>query len=144
MYSKCRHIMSSGSRCQSPILGGTYYCYFHLRLHRLTGAQAHAGETPLSLPAMEDQGSIRIALAQVLNALGSSKLDSRRAGLLLYGIQIAAQNLKRDPSLFPMAAVPSLTVSPDGEELAPEETACDPPEDCAACEKRDTCDDFED
>jgi hypothetical protein len=38
-----------------------------------------------------------------------------------------------------MSAVPSLTLTPDGEELAPDECFEAGPEDCANCDKRDSC-----
>ena len=40
----CRHLKTSGSRCQSPALQGETFCYFHLRLHK---------EHPVPLTARE-------------------------------------------------------------------------------------------
>ena len=110
--------MPNGSRCHSPALKGMPYCYFHQRLHRLAAGHSRAPEEPITLPFMEDRSAVQIALAQVLNALGSARLDPRRAGLLLYGLQIAAQNVKQNHALLPAASVHSITHSSDGEELA--------------------------
>lgn len=30
----CRHLKTSGARCQSPALQGETFCFFHLRLHK--------------------------------------------------------------------------------------------------------------
>jgi hypothetical protein len=55
----------------------------------------YSAETiPLELPAVEDSASIQLALIQVLQALASSQLDPRRAGLLLCGLQVASANAK--------------------------------------------------
>jgi hypothetical protein len=49
---------------------------------------------PLELPAVEDSASIQLALIQVLQALAAGQLEPRRAGLLLYGLQVASANAK--------------------------------------------------
>jgi hypothetical protein len=49
---------------------------------------------PLELPPVEDSASIQLALIQVLQALATNQLDPRRAGLLLYGLQVASANAK--------------------------------------------------
>jgi hypothetical protein len=49
---------------------------------------------PLELPAVEDSASIQLALIEVLQALAANQLDPRRAGLLLYGLQVASANAK--------------------------------------------------
>jgi len=67
----------------------------------------------------------------------------RRAGLFLYGLQIASQNVPHNPNILALNAVPFLTRGPEGEELAPEEIVCDPPDDCSTCDKRDDCEDYE-
>jgi hypothetical protein len=55
----------------------------------------YSAETiPLELPAVEDSASIQLALIQVVQALASNQLDPRRAGLLLYGLQVASANAK--------------------------------------------------
>ncbi len=55
----------------------------------------YSAETiPLELPAVEDSASIQLALIQVVQALASNLLDPRRAGLLLYGLQVASANAK--------------------------------------------------
>jgi len=139
MYQQCRHIMPNGVRCDSPALSGKTYCYFHTRLHRLAIEQRPDQEAPLRFPVLEDRSAIQIAVAQVLNALASPKSDVRRVGLLLYGLQIASQNVPHNPFILQTNAVHSLTQSPEGDDLAPEKFDCDIDDDCSTCEIRDNC-----
>ena len=143
MYSVCRHIMPNGCKCHSPALRGKPFCYFHTRLHGLAAKPAAAPGAPLKLPILEDRSAIQVALAQVLDALGSSRIDPRRAGLFLYALQIASRNVERDCDIVPITTVHSITHTDTGDELGPEIKKCEPPEDCSDCDKRDTCPDYE-
>jgi hypothetical protein len=58
------------------------------------GSATHPSDFPLELPAVEDSASIQLALIEVLHALAANQLDPRRAGLLLYGLQVASANAK--------------------------------------------------
>jgi hypothetical protein len=58
------------------------------------GSAATRSEFPLELPPVEDSASIQLALIQVIQALAAEQLDPRRAGLLLYGLQVASANAK--------------------------------------------------
>ncbi len=135
--------MPNGAKCHSPALRGKPYCYFHTRLHRFTAQPPITPDGILRFPVLEDRSAIQIALAKVLDALCYSRIDPRRASLLLYGLQIASQNVERYVDIVPITAVPSLTLTRDGEELAPEKRVCEPPEDCSTCNKRDDCEDYE-
>ncbi len=138
MIHKCRHIMPNGSNCEAPALRGKPYCYFHTRLHRFTAQPPIGVMDDFRLPVLEDRSAIQIALAQVLDALCSSRIDIRRAGLFLYALQIASQNVEHKYDIIPMFGVKSITHSDTGEELAPAERYCSP-NDCATCADRDTC-----
>jgi hypothetical protein len=48
----------------------------------------------LELPPLEDVNSIQIALMQVIDAILHNRLDSKRAGLVLYALQTASSNLR--------------------------------------------------
>jgi hypothetical protein len=125
MYLKCRHIMPNGVRCESPALKGKPFCYFHTRLHQVPRVTAPSAEEPLKLPLLEDRSAIQMAVTQILEALGSSKLDPRRAGLFLYGLQLASQNVERNCDIHPHSTVQSITRTRNGDELAPEVLVCD-------------------
>jgi hypothetical protein len=139
MFQECRHIMPSGLRCHSPALRDEFFCYYHSSLQRSTAPKGKFDDQSLQLPTLEDSSAVQIALTQVLSALGSSQIDSRRAGLLLYGLQIAAQITARPAVLKPSDSVRSVCHEGDGQVLAPENTVCEPPADCPNCLKRDTC-----
>jgi hypothetical protein len=49
---------------------------------------------PLQLPAPEDSASIQLALIEVIQSLAAGQIKPRRAGLLLYGLQVASANAK--------------------------------------------------
>ena len=142
MYFECRHIKSNGSRCKSPSLNGMPYCYFHNRLHRSRSAPSPT-DGSIDLPMLEDRSSIQVALSQILGALGSSRPDTRCAGLFLYGLQIASQNVERHGDILPCDAVESTTQTEDGEELAPEHRVCGSNDRCFDCPERQTCENFD-
>jgi len=139
MYLKCRHMLPTGTRCQSPALTNQPYCYFHRRLRLHTDDGTRATKEPLKLPSIEDTRGIQIALAQVLSALGSSRIDPRQAGLYLYGLQIAAKLASAVPHTEPIAVVRDLSCDDQGTELAPQAGNCDPWVDCPNCPSSKTC-----
>ena len=77
-------------------------------------------------------------------ALGSSRIDLRRAGLYLRGLQIAIRLTAKSASDLPAEPVRDLCYDDNGDSLAPEKTTCEPPEDCLQCNQRDQCEVFED
>ena len=103
MFQECRHIMPSGLRCHSPALRDESFCYYHSSLHRSTAPKGKFDDQSLQLPTLEDSSAVQIALTQVLSALGSSQLDSRRAGLLLY----AFRSQLRLPRVLPFSSRPT-------------------------------------
>jgi len=140
MYQLCRHIKTNGLRCQSPALRNSACCYFHARMIK-------AAKTPIScmdtidLPPLEDRASILLAITQVVNALLGSRIDGRRARILLYALQIASHNLKRiekEQDKGPLETVREVEHTADGEDLAPMQTVCEP-HDCALCPQRSEC-----
>ncbi len=141
-YMICRHIKPSGSKCDAPAMRGVAYCYFHMELHRRLHHQqpaAAADSTPgdldaaLDLPAMEDITAVRLALTQVIQDLGAKRLDFRRAGRLLYGIQIASQLVERPKYEYNHDSVQNVTTSDDGDELGPAHYKCNDEDSCSKC-----------
>ena len=117
------------------------YCYFHSRVHTMAKAKSSNWDD-INLPLLEDSASIQVAISQIAAGLLSSRLDARRTGLLLYALQIASQNIDRDSFCEDSETVHSMTVTGEGDELAPEEEVCEPG-DCASCDRRETCDDYD-
>jgi hypothetical protein len=92
MYTECRFIKSNGLKCQSPAMRGSQFCYFHGRT-RIYVPRPRSREKSLELPPLQNQASIHAALNQVLQAIASGDLDSKRAGNLLYALQMAQQTV---------------------------------------------------
>ena len=109
---QCRHIFTDGHRCGSPVLlletpnpaqpAQTHedFCYYHHTTRRpaprtlaLANPGADPAQTAFDLPLPEDRSAIQAAIGSILRHIAANTLDSRRAGLLLYGLQIAALNL---------------------------------------------------
>jgi hypothetical protein len=143
MYPECRHIMPSGAKCHALALGGKSYCYYHTRLHTFATRPDPSPLDNLKIPVLEDRSAIQLALAHVLDALGSSRLDAKRAGLYLYALQIALQSVQQPSTIHPRSVVPSMTVSPAGEELGPEDFSCPSHGDCSRCGLGEACEDYE-
>ncbi len=81
--------------------------------------QGSAVDTPLDLPPLEDQLSIQLALMEVTQALAANEIDPKRAGLLLYALQVASANVK-NMKLPDFDMVRAVTHTEDGTPLAPE------------------------
>jgi len=92
-YETCCHVKEDGTYCGCPALRDRKYCYFHLmhRARRLRRALAQSRNEPcqLILPPLENLGSVRVALSEIVQALAAGQLDHRTAGLMLYAIQQA-------------------------------------------------------
>src|SRR5437764_15280997 len=59
-------------------------------------AQSVHHVTPMfDLPVLEDADSIQITLGQIMRMIVCRQVDTKSAGLLLYGLQIASSNLRR-------------------------------------------------
>jgi hypothetical protein len=113
----CRHIKTNGRRCKSPCLGLSAFCYFHSRLHRRhknvvetapilleNGSNQTQSATiqpqylpdqfEIDLPPLEDVESIQVSISLLITALARNRIDSKRAAILLYGLQLASTNAR--------------------------------------------------
>ena len=144
MYKKCRHILPDGARCQVAALKDLPYCYHHDRVHRALLRQKSSSKAKLDLPALEDRGSILMALSQVIGALADGRIDGTKAGRVIYALQVAAQFAPNFPRSSSSGQVESVTRSSDGDDLAPEEIKCFKDDDCDTCPYREECPDEED
>jgi hypothetical protein len=139
MYVECRHILPRGTKCKSPALRGKHYCYFHDKLNHYEQDGRRYEREPLFLPSLEDARGIQMAIAQILAAFGSGRIDARQTGLYLYGLQLATQAAASAPEVQPHEMVRATECDGAGESISPEETACDPIEDCPTCPTREHC-----
>ena len=97
---QCRHIFTDGHRCGSPCLRNEEFCYYHHTTRRPATENRRGRQTHFDLALPEDRSSIQSSIGEVLRRIARNEIDPRRAGLLLYGLQIASLNLKqtREPN----------------------------------------------
>jgi hypothetical protein len=94
---RCRHILTDGHRCLSPCLRGEEFCYYHHTTRRPVAnpRQRRSRRSAFELPNPEDRAAIQSSIGEVLRRIAANDIDPRRAGLLLYGLQIASSNLPK-------------------------------------------------
>jgi hypothetical protein len=80
---RCVWIREDGTVCKSPRMKNDIHCYSHYQMR-------HARAENLLLPALTDANSILMAVMTVQRALIDDEISEKKAGLLLYSIQIAA------------------------------------------------------
>ena len=155
MYDRCRHIRVDGARCRAMAINGKTFCYFHLHHRRRKPApppkptavdygaipvNAPAAQTALDLdlPLLEDRYAIQIGITQIARALTANEIDAKRAGLLLYALQIASSNLGGYSCLLP-EDVRQVVLTTSGDEIAPATTIFEK-EDLSGHKKNCRCD----
>lgn len=95
----CRHIFVDGRQCGSRALRGQNFCYYHYA-HRTPvlanerRPQPRSGFDLTRLDGLDNHTAIQLSLSEVLGRIANNTIDTRRAGLLLYGLQIAGHNLR--------------------------------------------------
>ena len=127
---QCRHILADGHRCGSCCLRREPFCYYHHTTRR--PAPKHGScrpemepemlDTRFELPIPEDRSAIQAAIGIILQRIAAGCLDSKRAGLLLYALQIASSNLPKQAAaapLTPFESVEEIVLDPDHGPLAP-------------------------
>ena len=83
---RCRWVKQDGTACGSPQMKKHIYCFAH---RQMMEARALA----LSLPAPEDANAIQIGIMRIQKALIEGTISTKMAGLLLYSVQLALQNV---------------------------------------------------
>jgi hypothetical protein len=99
---QCRHLFADGHRCGSRAMRKEAFCYYHHTTRKPAPRALHGNvphETPaqatFDLPFPEDRTSIQLAIGEIIRRLATNSLDTKRAGLLLYALQIASLNLPK-------------------------------------------------
>jgi hypothetical protein len=105
---QCRHIFTDGHRCASPCLRQQEFCYYHHSSRKpiANPRQRRSRRSTFDLPLPEDRSAIQASIGEVLRRIASNDIDPRRAGLLLYGLQIASLNLPKPQPATKEAAEP--------------------------------------
>ncbi len=104
---RCQAIKADGTGCGSPKMKNHIYCYAHYRM-------LEARAEKLVLPALEDANGILMAVMVVQRALIDDEISEKKAGLLLYSLQIAAA--KVDQTTFGQAKDEDLVTEMEDEE----------------------------
>ena len=100
-HYQCRHIFTDGHRCASPCLRQEEFCYYHHTTRKpIANPRNTTSQPPLRafhIPLPEDRSAILQSIGEVLQRIAANDIDPRRAGLLLYGLQIAKTALPKEP-----------------------------------------------
>jgi hypothetical protein len=91
-YPLCRHTKTDGHICHSPALIESAYCRHHRKLHRIrrNAISAGPGLSTHVLHDLRNACSIDQALGMVFNGIASGQLHPRKAGRMLYALQMAS------------------------------------------------------
>ena len=84
---RCEKVREDGTVCGCPQMKGYRYCYTHERMLQTQSQR-------LELSALEDANGIQMAIMRVQKALIDDEISEKKAGLLLYSLQMASSNLK--------------------------------------------------
>ena len=120
---QCRHIFTDGHRCGSICLRNEPFCYYHHTTRKPAPRRSLGRKSSFDLPLPEDRSAIQAAIGIIIQRIASNDLDPKRAGLLLYGLQIASLNLPRQQPQRDEDApevVEEITTHPELGTLAPE------------------------
>ena len=135
MVAQCVHRITPGHRCGAPAMRGEYYCF-----HHVNGARIDRNATlPFELPAVTDRQSLRLAAIEIANRVAANLLDIRRAGAILYSLQIALSTFPPQPRpkaevLTPDSAAPADPHSSASGRIGGEQ---EPPPSLAPCTRRE-------
>jgi hypothetical protein len=93
---RCQHIKTNGTQCGSPALRNGKFCYHHheSRPERVTVKGRDGKASKILVPLFEDAHSIQVMVRQVVMLMLEDKIDDKKAGRVLYALQIASANLK--------------------------------------------------
>jgi hypothetical protein len=86
MAPRCQWVKQDGTACRSPQMKQHIYCFAHKQM-------AEARELMLMLPVVEDANAIQVGLMRIQKALIEDTISMKKAGLLLYSMQLAMTNV---------------------------------------------------
>jgi hypothetical protein len=88
---ECRFIKPNGLRCQAAAMRGSPFCY-HARTRVSPRRPRRNKEAVLNLPSLDSQTATLPLLNEVIDAIASNSISTKRASSLLYALQIARSN----------------------------------------------------
>src|SRR5216684_1334674 len=83
---RCQWVRQDGTSCGSPQMKQHIYCFAHMQM-------AEARTLMLKLPPPEDANAIQVGLMRIQKALLEDTISTKKAGLLLYSMQLALTNV---------------------------------------------------
>ncbi len=86
MAPRCQWVRQDGTSCRSPQMKQHIYCFAHKQM-------AEARDLMLRLPPPEDANAIQVGLMRIQKALIEDTISTKKAGLLLYSMQLALTNV---------------------------------------------------
>jgi hypothetical protein len=86
MAPRCQWVKQDGTACRSPQMKQHIYCFAHKQM-------AQARELMLMIPVVEDANAIQVGLMRIQKALIEDTISMKKAGLLLYSMQLAMTNV---------------------------------------------------
>ena len=86
MAPRCQWVRQDGTSCRSPQMKQHIYCFAHMQM-------AEARELMLKLPPPEDANAIQMGLMRIQKAVIEDTISMKKAGLLLYSMQLALTNV---------------------------------------------------
>jgi len=140
----CQQMKLDGEPCRAAALRGKKFCYYHL----------HSGPPPeevsnrlvipqvqFHVPLLDDATSIQATISVVCEHLLHRRLEPKKAGILLYALQVASSNLSHvnedrnqkkngeSNSTKPLQAPPSDSASSDTPRSGLDDSAATPSDD---------------
>jgi hypothetical protein len=98
---QCNHILTNGQVCNAIPMRDSNFCYWHhkararrRRYERIGGPISMEANSGLELPLLEDANAIQVAIQEIMQAILDRRIDNKRAGLLLYSLQLASSNIR--------------------------------------------------
>jgi hypothetical protein len=88
MAPRCQWVRQDGTSCGSPQMKQHIYCFAHMQM-------AEARALMLRLPPPEDPNAIQVGLMRIQKAVIDDTISMKKAGLLLYSMQLALTNVGR-------------------------------------------------
>ncbi|MGA2236848.1 MAG: hypothetical protein ABSG23_15365 [Terriglobales bacterium] len=140
----CQQIKLDGEPCRAAALRGKKFCYYHLHSGPPPKDVSNPGIIPqvqFHLPLLDDATSIQATISLVCEHLLHRRLEPKKAGILLYAMQVASSNLSRmnedrnqkkngeSNSTNPLQAPPSDPASSDTPRTAQDDSGATPSDD---------------
>jgi hypothetical protein len=94
---RCQQVKTNGAQCGSPALKEGKFCFYHQvnQAERVKVKGADGKGIEILVPVFEDASSIQTMVRRVAILLLEDKIDGKKAGQLLYALQIASANLRQ-------------------------------------------------